>query len=93
MLLDQKIRDYLKRNPGFGITEPPEGDKLFFAYQVYSETFPGEGIPGTYDVADENVILDFIAYCFEQGKPFHETPRGKEWLKDYRKMLDDGVVL
>ncbi len=88
-LLDRKIEDFLKRNPEWkGIS------RFGLALVVYDETFPGHhDLPGTFDVASRDVILDFIAYCFEQGKPFHETPRGKEWLEDYRKMLDDGVVL
>ena len=88
-LLDRKIEDFLKRNPEWkGIS------RFGLALDVYDETFPGHhDLPGTFDVANRDVILDFIAYCLEQGKPFSETERGKAWTEEYLKMLDDGVLL
>ena len=89
-LLDRKIAEYLERHP-----EAKKFDRFGLAMDAYEETFSLSScdLPGTFDVANRDVILDFIAYCFEQGKPFSETERGKAWDEEYKKMLDDGVLL
>ena len=89
-LLDRKIAEYLKRHP-----EAKKFDRFSLAVDAYKETFSlgYYDLPGTFDVANRDVILDFIAYCLEQGKPFSETERGKAWDEEYKKMLAEGVDL